>query len=297
MRVAFISDIHGNLPALEAVLGDLHARGGADRIICGGDVMDPLLSSKDAWEFLKAEGIPVIRGNHEDYIVSCFEPEGTHPARVETQFRPVRLVARHLGPRIAEELRGLPLSIEITPKVGKKLVLCHASPVSNARSFAREPLSGGFGAALEATGAQAIVAGHIHEQWQGVHQGPSREIRLILAGSVGLPLMDAPRPQYALLTFDGEKWSAELRRVEYDPAPALRAYADSGALEEGGPIAWLLYDELRTGSRRLSEFILSVRRRGPPGSLSEEEWELLARDYLISKGTWEEIPAGWHLKR
>ncbi|MCM2323898.1 MAG: metallophosphatase family protein [Oligoflexia bacterium] len=288
MRVAFLSDIHGNLPALEAVLRALRNER-VDQIVCGGDLVNPLLTSKECWELLRAESIPIIRGNHEDYLVSFHDPKAPGAVRESVQFRPVQQVARHLGAPLAAELARLPLSLEFTPKPGHSLFLCHASPLANHRSFIREPLTGEFAAALERTQAQAIVAGHIHEQWQGGWQSAKGEKLLVVAGSVGLPLMGAPRPQFAILSFDGTHWEAELRSIEYDPEPALEEYRASGALDAGGPIAWLLYDELRTGQKRLSEFIRMTLGLSPrPVTL--EEWRELARDYLQRKGTWEAIP-------
>ena len=67
MRVAFISDLHGNLPALEAVLADINSKE-VDRVICNGDIVNPLKESLDVYLLLKEKNIPIIRGNHEDYI-------------------------------------------------------------------------------------------------------------------------------------------------------------------------------------------------------------------------------------
>ncbi|MGK5087992.1 metallophosphoesterase family protein [Bdellovibrionota bacterium FG-2] len=92
MQIAVISDIHGNWPALKAVLEEIQ-RLGADRIICLGDTINPLPSSKRVLQYLFENEIPVIRGNHEDYVITGFEDK-THELNHSPIFRPIHLVSK-----------------------------------------------------------------------------------------------------------------------------------------------------------------------------------------------------------
>ncbi len=249
MKIAVISDIHGNVHALEAVLEDI-SRQGVDRIVCAGDVPNPFLRSLDAWRMLQERGIPCLRGNHEDYIVSYFS--GDRPEiRDSVQFRPIQAVAQHLGPDIAAEFARLPFDHVIPGPGGDDLYICHASPQHNARSYLRGVDDAMAAAFSRAGSARMVVAGHIHVQWSGSWQG--RE--LVICGSVGLPHHGKPEAEYAVFTHQSGAWRPEFRLVPYDAQAAAREYVESGCLERGGPIAWLLCPRC-SGVRR--------RRHQPP---------------------------------
>jgi hypothetical protein len=135
--------------------------------------------------------------------------------------------------------------------------------------------------------ARTIVAGHIHHPWKGEWEGK----QLVIGGSVGLPHHGSPEAEYALLThFDGS-WQIELRSVPYDQAAALKEYRESAAFIEGGPIAWLLYDELLSCRARLALFLPEVSSMqapdGPPKTLAQ--WEQAARRFLERIGRWTEL--------
>jgi len=278
LRVAVISDIHGNMHALEAALDDI-SRQGVDRIICAGDVPNPFLRSLDAWKKLKALAIPVIRGNHEDYIVSYFS--GDRPEiRDSVQFLPIQLVARHLGPEIAREFAMLPFDMHVPGPGGPgsdDLYICHASPLHNARSYILGVDSHMRDSFDKRVKARTVVAGHIHNQWSGSWSGKN----LVICGSVGLPHNGKPEAEYAIFTHAHGAWTWQLRAVPYDVQAALKEYRDSGALEQGGPIASLLYDELLTAQARLVHFLPTVLSRPDAHKLSLEEWKKVSDTFLI----------------
>lgn len=265
MKVAVISDIHGNLHALDAVLADIE-RERPDRVVCAGDIPNPFLRSLDAWLKLKAMGIPLLRGNHEDYIVSYFS--GDRPEiRDSVHFQPVQIVARHLGEEIAREMSALPFDLLIDD-----LYICHASPQHNARSYIRgvdAEMARAFRERVRA--AQTVVAGHIHTQWKGEWEGK----RLVIGGSVGLPHHGEPEAEYVLLTrANTGQWYADLRTVPYDHEAAIREYRDSSAFAEGGPVARLLLRELQEARPILALIlpkILALPAEKRPRTL--EEWD------------------------
>lgn len=226
--LAVLYDIHGNLPALEAVLED--ARGaGADRFLLGGDY-----AAFGAWPAETVARLDAlrdatwIRGNWDRWLA-------THPA----EDLPAEPVIRAAAAAALEELDAATVqrlgALPPTAALGGAC-FCHASPASDMRGFSPEPddtdeeLAGDVAQPL-------LVFGHTHLQFARRRGGTL----LCNPGSVGLPFDRDQRAAYALLPEGGEP---ELRRVSYDHAAvaaALRergeAWADStaGRIERAGP--------------------------------------------------------------
>jgi putative phosphoesterase len=192
--LALLYDIHGNLPALEAVLADA---GDAERFLLGGDY-----STFGAWpvetiERLRALDAEWIRGNVDRWLVDDSDaPEAMRP-----------MVARAREALQEEQARWLASLPESTERDG--VMYCHASPRSDMVSFAAEP-GEEDAAMLEGVEFDRVVFGHTHVQFE--REGP-RGISLVNPGSVGIPLDGDRRAAYALLHDHG---GVDLRRVEYD---------------------------------------------------------------------------------
>jgi predicted phosphodiesterase len=202
--LAALYDIHGNLPALEAVLADAQAAG-ADRYLLGGDY-----ASLGAWpvetleRLRKLPTVARLRGNWERWQASPGDMPDVPFIRAAGEW-----VREQLGPA-AEDLGALPE----TTTVGGAF-FCHASPVSDMRSFLPEPADD----ETELLGTVAegrIVFGHTHLQFRRVAASGTE---LVNPGSVGLPFDGDRRAAYALI--DGER--VELRRAEYDYERAAAA--------------------------------------------------------------------------
>ena len=214
--LAIIYDVHGNLPALEAVLADARAAG-AQRFLLGGDyaLFGPFQAESVA--ALRAlDAATWIRGNVDRWAGHPGDlPEDDVLTRAVADCRAV------LGDELADELGELPEQVVIDDTR-----YCHASPVSDMRSFLPEP--GDDDAEMLAGAAeQRVVFGHTHLQFR--RSGPGG-VELLNPGSVGLPLDGDPRSAYALAHDDG---SIEHRRVDYDRHTAIKALQ-----ERFGDVAW-----------------------------------------------------------
>jgi predicted phosphodiesterase len=283
MRVAVISDLHGNLFAIDAVLEDIR-RQGADRIVCAGDIVNPFLGSLEAWQLLKGLKIPCVRGNHEDYMRAYYDPSIRPEVRDAVHFRPSQLVARHLGEELSRELAALPLTMTIPGPSGDDLFICHASPSINNRSYWLG-IDDAMAADLKQVEARTIVAGHMHLQWSRAWEDKT----LVVAGSVGLPLSSKPRPEYTMLDHRDGRWHVEPRTVAYDQRAAVDEFVERGCAKLGGPIGWMLLDELWSAEARLFHFLPRMGKL--PGGLPQdlETWEREAEAYLRELGRWEAI--------
>jgi predicted phosphodiesterase len=221
--LAILYDVHGNLPALEAVLDDATAAG-ADRYLLGGDYA--LFGPWPAETVARLRKVPEatwIRGNVDRWTAN--------PDEVSSEELVARAVAdcrSALGDPVVAELGALP---EFVVQDGVRY--CHASPKSDMESFMPEPADNDD-ELMAGASERRIVFGHTHVQFRRTREDGTE---LINPGSVGLPLDGDRRAAYALLD---DRGALQLRRVAYDherSAAALR--------ERFGDVDWATRSERR----------------------------------------------------
>jgi diadenosine tetraphosphatase ApaH/serine/threonine PP2A family protein phosphatase len=207
MTLAVLYDIHGNLPALEAVLADC----GVDRFLLGGDyaLFGPFPEETVARLRSLGDGATWIRGNVDRW---CFDP-GSAPS--DDVLRGAISDCRGvLGTPAVEELGRLDEQLVLD---GTRF--CHASPLSDLRSFT--PEAGEDEDELVAgVRERRIVFGHTHLPFRRVIDDG---VELVNPGSVGFPWDGDSRAAYALIHDDG---AVEHRRVEYDREASIRALSE-----------------------------------------------------------------------
>jgi diadenosine tetraphosphatase ApaH/serine/threonine PP2A family protein phosphatase len=198
--IALLYDVHGNLPALEAVVADAEGQG-ADRWVLGGDYA--LFGGWPAETIarLRELGPAVwIRGNGERWTADpASAPDNTVVPGAIAASRAA------LGEATVTELAALPESVE-----DEGALVCHGSPPSDVRSFLPEAAED-EAELLEGVAQPRVYFGHTHLPFRRV--SAVRGIELVNPGSVGMPFDGDPRAAYALVHGDGE---VEHRRVAYD---------------------------------------------------------------------------------
>ena len=205
-RVAVLSDVHGNAPALEAVLAEVE-RAEADLIVFGGDLTwGPL--PEETFELVRGLGARFVRGNADRAVLE----------NVSESEREQWMQAHH-----TDEMRELLASFEeqvVVEVDGLGAVrLCHGSPRTDEECVTPETPEERvreFSAGVE---EHVIVTAHVHIQFDREVAG----IRSVNAGSVGLPYEGRPGAYWALLGPD-----VELRRTEYDVDVTIERYRRSG---------------------------------------------------------------------
>jgi putative phosphoesterase len=281
MQIAIISDIHGNEEALNSVLDDIE-NFKPDQIICAGDMLNPLASSRLTYLRLKKLEIPMIRGNHEDYIIKFHRLTNSHVHHAH-QFQPIRLVAKTFNTKDIAELETLPLSISIKHPSGQNILVCHASPTSNQLGYIKD-ISSSLEKELDACPEQIIICGH----WHHPKTFDWKNKKLIVAGSVGIPMQGEAKAEYLRLSFADQAWQIQHMQIPYNREKTVKEYIESGNLKNGGPVAWLLADELMCSQRRLGHFFpwLQSRKLHP---VELNEWENTIIDFLGQHKRWEHI--------
>jgi diadenosine tetraphosphatase ApaH/serine/threonine PP2A family protein phosphatase len=220
--LALIYDVHGNLPALEAVLADAQA----DRYLLGGDyaLFGPWPAETVA-RLRELEAAVWIRGNVERWTAEGVDDE--------TTMRAVEDCRRELGPELVAELGALPEQIVLDG-----VRYCHASPVSDMRAISPEA-DAEDSEILAGVAERRLVFGHTHLAF--ARTGPAG-IELVNPGSVGQPWDGDHRAAYALVHADGR---LERRRVPYDHERSAAA-----CRERFGDAAWAVRSERRLLSAR-----------------------------------------------
>ena len=196
--LGLLYDVHGNLPALDAVLADAEAVG-ADRWLLGGDYA--LFGAWPAETVTRLKGLDAtwIRGNGERWTASPDEaPEAVQGA--------IEYSRESLGPDLVQELAALPESWR-----DDDTLFCHGSPASDVRSFRPDPADDEPELLAGVTdGITRLVFGHTHLPFG---RNASGGVELINPGSVGMPFDGDPRAAYAMVQSDG---SVVHRRAAYD---------------------------------------------------------------------------------
>jgi predicted phosphodiesterase len=207
VRVAALFDVHGNLPALEAVLAEVEDAG-ADRVVVGGDIaLGPLPAETLALLRGLGERAVFVRGNCEREVAAA--GPGAQ----------ARWAAAQLDAEARSFLAGLPLTASLdVPGLGPVL-FCHATPRSDEEILTRVSPAERVSPALAGVREAVVVCGHTHVQYDRA----LGETRLVNAGSVGMPYEERPGAYWALLGPE-----VELRRTDYDLEKAAAAIRASG---------------------------------------------------------------------
>jgi putative phosphoesterase len=219
MRVAAIYDIHGNEPALEAVLDEIQ-REQPDLIVVGGDIVAgplPRATLERLWQL--GDRLRAIRGNADREIVAAFDgvPPAEHlPPEVREA---ARWTARQLERPHRDFLANLPPQLVIPIDGLGEVLFCHATPRNDEELFTHASPEERVRRFFAGVQQQIVVCGHTHIQFERQLDA----VRIVNAGSVGMPYADQPGAYWLLLGPD-----ITFKRTDYDLASAAAYISSSG---------------------------------------------------------------------
>jgi predicted phosphodiesterase len=218
VRLAVLSDIHGNLVALEAVLADLRHRA-PDVVVNLGDLVTSPLWPRETFELLETLRLPTVRGNHDRWIAALPENDASPT---------IHFTHASLSPAQRAWLGALPASLTVADGV----VAVHGTPGSDVEYLLEQKVDGRLALAphdilsarLDGISAGLVLCGHSHHQHAAFASGG----RLVVnPGSVGHPRSvdnddrvrveaGSPHARYAVLTLRAGQWTAEMIALAYD---------------------------------------------------------------------------------
>jgi len=248
LRYALISDIHGNLPALRAVLANIAARTDIIGTYHLGDLVGYGPWPNEVVTVLIEAGIPGVAGNYDSTVATDYKHCGCryeNPRQEELSHVSYAWTRAHVSAETRKYLGSLPFRIDIRPLgghlSGPTVTLIHGNQTLNT-VYVTEDRSDAFltkmADGIGAWTGDVIAFGHTHKPWTRTVEG----IHFVNAGSVGRPKDGDWRACYVLLGVTADAIDVECVRVKYDVESAAKMIVASGLPED-------FAQELRTGGR------------------------------------------------
>ncbi|MBJ6765100.1 metallophosphoesterase [Myxococcaceae bacterium JPH2] len=270
MRVAILADIHGNLPACEAVLEDIARSVAPDYIVAAGDLALRGAHPRETVELLTSRCDSLLMGNTDCYLAGNYLG-GAYRERDHWKTELLRWTRDQLGDTLLQQLGGLPFSVRYTPRKGQDLFVCHANPRNLEESLDPTLDDQAVRRFFTHLDAAACAFGHLHFPYR------RRVGRMLIAdvASAGIPRDGDLRPAYGVFTFTPKGWRVQIRRVRYPVRKATQAL--TARRVPGGPL--LIHKLVEARYRHHHALMEAARRhsglpppgpvlRPPPGSAS-----------------------------
>lgn len=240
MRIGLISDIHGNLHALEAVLKVLEEES-VDLTLCAGDLVVYGAYPAEVIKLLRERGIPSVAGNYDHAVAFGLQCASTKPSSLLNE--PIKQAALRwtqttLTKPCKRYLAGLPWRMDYRLE-GRRIAVIHAG-LEALDEFLTPQDASALHALVGRMEADVVVLGHTHLPFTFL----AGEVLVINPGAVGRSLDTDPRASFALL--DSAQLSIQHFRITYDVERAARAIAASGMPRE-------VAEMVRRGLRRVEQ--------------------------------------------
>lgn len=238
VRLALLSDVHANLPALEATLAHVDARG-VDAVYHLGDLVGYAPWPNETVALIEQRRIVGVSGNYDSTVATDYRHCGCKyedPQQEALSHVSYAWTREHVTPATKAFLRALPFRLDVRPfgghAPGPRVVLVHGTPTLNTLYWTADR-SDAFCtqmAALAGIVAGDVIAfGHTHVPWHRAVNG----MHFVNVGSVGRPKDGDPRASYAELTFDPDGGVVILvHRVAYEVSAAARGIRQSTLPDE-----------------------------------------------------------------
>jgi len=284
-RLAVLSDIHGNLPALEAVIADM-AGEEFDQVVVAGDLINIGPWSREVLEAVFDSGWVVIRGNHEHYLLDrvALSPMNAHKDWAFLDF-----LAEQLGEAWQARLAVMPDELSLRFADAPPLRIVHAAPGNPFRTIT--PVTAEEDALTMLAGVDecSIVAGHYHmaferrlATWHFMNPGP-----------VGTPHDGLQHACYAVLEGDTGGWRVEHRRLPVDASRLLAEMQRLGYVERFGLRGHIIIEQCRLARPLFVSFRRWVRQQHPG-----QEWSYALLDEFLSGGhLWPSLAPEYQFNR
>ena len=248
MAIAVISDIHGNVPALEAVIEDLrHLQ--VDEVLVCGDLVGRGPQGHAVVRRIAELGWRCLKGNHEDFLerIRCSKLRETD--LLPSTWPALQWMAKDLTVADDAFIEALPMTLEPESATGMRLF--HGSPQSFSRGIGSWTVDAELRSHWESADAQLLVCAHTHRTMERTVADGS----VVNVGSVGLPFNGDTRSQYAVFSPSRGRWEVSFRRIDYDRDGFKRIFDSSGFLAAGGIYARLLLREVETARSHLVPYM------------------------------------------
>jgi predicted phosphodiesterase len=249
MRLAFLADIHGNLPALEAVMADLQQQA-PDQVYLLGDQVNRCPWNSEVMNMIIEQGWPAIAGNHDLVVGRINTPENQPPFTDRERFPTLWWTQAQLSEAQLAVMRQWPLDRTLALPGMPPLRLFHGIPDNPFVGILPEDPAARIARQLAGIAEATVICAHTHrplarqvDRWM-IYNG----------GSVGIPYNSDPSAQYLLLDGTTTGWQPTWRRIAYDHSAIPIAFERSGQFAAAGPVAELHLRTVMNGEPWISDF-------------------------------------------
>jgi predicted phosphodiesterase len=248
MQIAVLADIHGNLPALEAVAAEIY-RLAPDLVVVAGDFQNRGPNPREVTEFVAKSGWTLLRGNHEDYVIRQSQNARTNDVTDYYNWLPARWTADLTGDFV-ESIQQLPIATTLIGPDQLSITIAHGSPRSNNEGFFPTTTDTKAKEMIGNDPPSLLCVGHSHIPF-------IRRVNttlLVNVGAVGFPFDGDRRASFGLLTWDGDRWEIEIRRIQYAIEKVLEEFERVNFYQGAGPLSYLIRRELESARPHLTPF-------------------------------------------
>lgn len=252
--VALVSDIHGNLPALEKVVDDV-TRWRPDAVYVLGDMTNGACWSGDVLDLLAQLGWPMLIGNHDDAVLQLGSATMEPRYSDRRQYAALWWTRENLLPRHLLTLEALPLERCVSAPDAPPLRLLHGLPGDFFRGFRPDTPEQFAVGRLSSVTERTVAGGHTHVPMERRFG----DWQVFNSGSVGVPYDGDARAGYVLLEGNPDGWRAEIHRVPYDLRTVEQGFHDSGLAAEGGVMARMFLRSILSGQPWVADYASWLR--------------------------------------
>ncbi|MFW5748119.1 MAG: metallophosphoesterase family protein [Chloroflexota bacterium] len=289
-RLALLADIHGNFPALEAVIADL-ADTRPDHVIIAGDVVNGVPMSGDVLDAVIARGWTALRGNHEFYLLNYLRDPASRPD-LKTS---MESLVDELGTRV-NIIAALPDDLTLHYPDATAVRVFHGLPrSSNDAILPDDPDDATAAVHLANVTAPTYLCGHFHISFERRIDGPSGGWHVVNPGPVGMPGDGLRTANYALLESADTGWQVTFRKLAYDFNAVERAFTQHGMLDRLGPLGLLRIEQFRQARQVINDFYRWKQATHPDQALTfdlvetylalppETQWQYFQPAYRVNR--------------
>ena len=238
MKYALISDIHSNLPALEAVLEDIDGREDVSAVYHLGDLVGYAPWPNEVVALIRDRRIPGIAGNYDSTTANDYKHCGCKaesPRGEELSHMSYEWTREHVSAETKLFLGELPFRLDLRPRGGHtsrpQITLVHGTPTLNTLYWTEDRPDSFCAKMAKNAGLKEgdlIAFGHTHKPWHREIEG----VHFVNTGSVGKPKDGDPRAGYVLVETGDDGFSVEFARVEYELERSMEGIRESGLPDE-----------------------------------------------------------------
>lgn len=286
-RLAILADIHGNLPALEAVIADMQGEE-FDQVVVAGDLINGGPFSRQVLERVFDLGWVAIRGNHEMLFLEHWAEGPGKKANRDSRWV-LEMTAGQLGDHWRAQVAAMPDELTLRFADAPPLRILHGSAGNPFRTINRHTDEAEACTLLSGVREKSVVTAHCHLHFERRLVGR----QVLNPGSVGAPLDGRQDASYALLEGDEAGWRGDFRRVAVDLAPLFAEFESLQFAQRCGPAGILVVEQFRLARPLMSTFRRWHSERYP----ETEETIELAREFVAGGQYWNHLPPEYQLNR